>query len=124
VDGEVVLDGGNEIGDGVEGPAPQCLSVSSLNHRSRRFSQDVGVQCRVEPGMLLKPGPDVGVFMRGVVQNQMHGQLPGHIPVDRFQNVRNLVWRCLGSHEPMTVPVRYFKDMRQTRSSVLVRQLR
>jgi hypothetical protein len=28
VDGEVVLDGGKEIGDGVEGPAPQaCLSV-------------------------------------------------------------------------------------------------
>ena len=29
VDGEVVLDGRNEIGDGVEGPAPQGLSVSS-----------------------------------------------------------------------------------------------
>src|SRR5664280_2930280 len=43
-------DGGSEVGDAGERAAAQALSVSSLSHRSIRFSHEleVGVECRCQ----------------------------------------------------------------------------
>jgi hypothetical protein len=51
----------------------------------------------VEAGVLGQPGPDVGVVVGAVVvKDHVHGEAFGHIPVDLFQEVQELVVGVVG----------------------------
>jgi hypothetical protein len=85
------------------------LSVSSRNQRSTRFNQDdeVGGEAQVVPRVLGEPGLHVGVFVGGVVvQNHMYRKAFRHFPVDRTQELQELL---------VAVPVQALADHRAVR---------
>src|SRR5680860_258418 len=91
---QVALDGGDQVGDGVEHSATQGLvgQVAEPSLDEVEPGTGRGREVQTEARVLGQPALDVGVLVGGVVvQDQMNVQALGGLPVDGLEELQELL---------------------------------